>query len=162
MAAMALNLGDTLRSQLERRPASTWVALSGTINEATDLGPLASVAGPLVIDLAELHRINSVGVRIWMDFVRGREKAGVELVFERCSPIMVGQMSMITHFMGTRSRVKSVHVPYLCSACNHEQLQVLEVSPGIQVTAAIACPRCSSRMNLDELPETYDEALRRL
>jgi anti-anti-sigma regulatory factor len=162
MAATALNLGGPLHSQLERRPGGTWVALSGTINEATNLQPLTSLPGPLVIDLAELHRINSMGVRIWMDFVRAREKAGVELVFERCSPIMVGQMSMITHFMGTRSRVKSMHVPYICGACNHEHLQVLEVSTGMHVPPATTCPRCNSRMTLDDLPETYDEALRRV
>ena len=162
MAGTALNLGSTLQSKVERRPGATWVGLSGTINEATDLSPLTGLPGPLIIDLGELHRINSVGVRIWMDFVRAREKAGVALVFERCSPIMVGQMSMISHFMGTRSRVKSMNVPYLCGACKHEHVQVLEVSTGMEVPAAFACPRCGSRMHLDDLAETYNEALRRV
>jgi DNA-directed RNA polymerase subunit RPC12/RpoP len=162
MAVTALNLGGTLLSRVEQRSGATWVALSGSINEATDLNPLTGLQGPLVIDLGELHRINSVGVRIWMDFVRARERAGVNIVFERCSPIMVGQLSMITHFMGTRSRIRSMLVPYLCPACKHEHLHVLEVSTGIQLPTAIACPRCNSRMSLDDLAETYDEALRRV
>jgi DNA-directed RNA polymerase subunit RPC12/RpoP len=55
-----------------------------------------------------------------------------------------------------------MQVPYLCTACKHEHLQVLEVSRGMQVATAIACPKCSSRMDLDDLAETYNEALRRV
>ena len=162
MAASSLELGSSLRSRVERRGGTTWVALSGNINETTSFTALANLPGPLVIDLAELSRINSIGVRHWMDFVRAREQAGVELTFERCSPIMVGQMSMITHFMGVRSRVKSVHVPYACPSCKHEHLQVLEAARGTQVERALACPKCGSAMELDDLAETYDEVLRTL
>lgn len=160
MAASDLPLGPSLRSRIENRPGATWVALSGQLNEAADLKPLSQLPGPLVIDLSGLDRINSVGVRDWMDFVRAREQAGIELTFERCSPSMVSQMSMITHFMGTRSRVKSIQIPYLCTACKTEHLHVLEVTRGVQIQPQIPCPNCRAAMEVDDLLETYIEALR--
>jgi hypothetical protein len=154
-----LTLGPSLKARVETRTGLTSVALIGNLNEAGNLAPLAQLPGPIAIDLGELHRINSVGVRYWMDFVRDREKAGVALTFERCSPMLVGQISMITHFMGSRSRVKSLLVPYFCPACKAEHLDTLTVAPGAQVRRALACPRCGAPMEVDDLVETYEEAL---
>jgi hypothetical protein len=71
-------------------------------------------------------------------------------------------MSMITHFMGTQSRVISMNVPFLCGECKLEHVQVLEVTRDMEVPAGPACPRCGSRMHLDDLAETYNEALHRV
>jgi DNA-directed RNA polymerase subunit RPC12/RpoP len=71
-------------------------------------------------------------------------------------------MSMITHFMGTRSRVKSIQVPYLCTACKQDHLQVIEVTTGMQVAPAMSCPRCGASASLDDLAEMYNEALLRV
>jgi anti-anti-sigma regulatory factor len=161
MAATDLQLGGSLRARIERRDSGTLVALSGHLDESCNLAQLATLAGPIVIDLGELHRINSVGVRYWMDFVRAREKAGVALTFERCSPMMVGQITMIRGFMGARSRVKSFYIPYLCSACKLEYMHVLEVASGGAVQATLPCPKCKARMDIDDLAETYNDALRR-
>ena len=160
MAASDLALGTSLRSRIEKRPGATWVALSGHLDEAADLTPLNQLPSPLVIDLSGLDRINSVGVRDWMDFVRAREHAGIDLTFERCSPSVVSQMSMITHFMGTRSRVKSLQIPYLCTSCKTEHLHVLEVAQGAQIQLQLPCPKCQAEMEVDDLLETYTEALR--
>src|SRR5262249_53669956 len=109
-----------------------------------------------------IDRINSVGVRYWMDFVKAREKAGVSLTFERCSPVMVGQITMITHFMGARSRVKSLLAPYSCTGCKSESDVVVEAAPGAQVQATLPCPKCGARMELDDLVESYADALARV
>jgi len=162
VTATNLGLGRSLRSRVEQRNGGTWVALVGNLNEASDLTPLASLPGPITIDLGELDRINSVGVRYWMDFVSAREKAGVALAFERCSPMMVGQITMITRFMGTHSRVTSLLVPYACTKCRAEQLTVLDVASNERAQPTLVCPKCGSRMDLDDLVETYDEALRRV
>src|SRR5579862_9294898 len=116
----ALQLGVGLRSQVEQRNGLTWIALGGHLNEAADLSPITKLPGPLIIDLSGLDRINSLGVRDWMRFIRTCETEGIDLTFERCSPTIVGQISMITNFMGTRSRIASVEVPYLCTSCANE------------------------------------------
>ena len=162
MVASAVQLGNGgLRSRVEQRNGLTWIALSGHLNEAADLTPLTQLPGPLVIDLSGLDRINSLGVRDWMRFIRICETAGVALTFERCSPTIVQQISMITNFMGTTSRISSVEVPYLCSACGTEHLQLLELVPGAELQVTITCPKCRAPMELDDLVETYAEIMRR-
>lgn len=161
MAASAVQLGGGLRSQVEQRDGRTWIGLSGHLNEAADLTPLTQLPGPLVIDLSGLDRINSLGVRDWMRFIRTCETAGVDLTFERCSPTIVGQISMITNFMGTRSQISSVEVPYLCTSCASERIQLLELVPGAELQLTITCPKCGAPMELDDLVETYAEIMRR-
>lgn len=161
MAATNLELGGSLRARIERRGSETWVALVGNLDESCSFAQLASIGGPIVIDLGDLNRINSVGVRYWMEFVRAREQTGMALTVERCSPMMVGQITMIRGFMGAQSRVKSLYVPYLCSACKLEHMHVLEVASGAAAQPTLPCPKCNGRMDIDDLAETYNEALRR-
>jgi ABC-type transporter Mla MlaB component len=162
MAKADHDLGGPLRYRVEQRQGATWIALTGHINERTDFTPLRKGAQRIVLDLSGIDRINSIGVRRWMDFVRDCETAGIELTFERCSPILVNQMSMIRKFMGTRSRVKSILVPYFCAACKHEDDSVLEIAPGAAIAPQLGCPKCRAPMQLDELPETYVEVLQQV
>lgn len=155
MARGGIGLGGSLHYELERRDGITWISLVGDITEASDLSPLIGLRGPVIINLSKVSRINSLGVRLWLDFVQDCEKAGNDLIFEACSPVMVSQMSVISNFMGARSRVKSVLVPYLCPSCKHEQLEVLAVANGARVRGEIPCGKCGAAMELDELPDTY-------
>lgn len=154
-----LNLGSSLWCRVAQRDGATWVDLGGNINEEVDLAPLKQLPGPLVLDLSMINRINSLGVRDWIDFVHDREAAGIDLVFDRCSPAMVTQISMISNFMGARSRVRSILVPYLCPACSHEHLEQLDVTRGVSVQPALGCPKCGAAMELDELMDTYSRLL---
>lgn len=162
MANPSRDLGGPLRYRLEQRNGVSWIALTGCVNEASDFTPLTRVPGPVVIDLGDIERINSIGVRNWMYFVRACEAAGLVLTFERCPAIVVNQMSMITNFMGTRPRVKSLLVPYFCSSCNHEHDELLGVASEATIPQTLPCPKCKSQMQLDELPETYTEVLQAL
>jgi DNA polymerase III alpha subunit (gram-positive type) len=69
---------------------------------------------------------------------------------------------MITRFMGSRSHVKSLNVPYVCPSCQHEHFEVLEVSPGITVQPQLKCPKCPGQMVVDDLIDTYNHVLGRL
>lgn len=154
-----VDLGGGLQYRVERRAGTTWIALSGNITEAAEFEPLKRMPAPLVIDLSEVTRINSLGVRAWIYFVRDCEAMGQTLSFERCPPIIVSQMSMVSNFMGTRSRVLSVLAPYLCPSCNNEDLQLLELSGGktVQVNETSTCPKCRSTMEFDDLVAMYTE-----
>lgn len=162
MSANHLLLGRSLRSRVEQRDGATWVALLGNLDESIDLASLTAIRGPLVVDLGELDRINSIGVRTWMNFVKAREDANAPLAVERCSPMMVGQITMITRFMGAGSHVRSFLVPYSCKKCQREQDEVVPVAAGAVVAPTIRCTGCGGEMDLDELVQTYEEALRRL
>lgn len=151
------DLGGPLRYRVEQRAGATWVALKGNINEATSFAPLLRLGSPMVIDLSEVGRINSLGVRNWIGFVTQSEAMGQPIAVEKFPPVMVGQMSMISNFMGASSQIRSVLAPYLCPACHHEHLQLFEITPGGagQIEAPLPCPKCKTPMELDELPETY-------
>jgi hypothetical protein len=156
MAKQAVDLGGGLTAHVEMRDGATWVTLSGNVTEAADFLPLTKMRGPLRFDLGAVERINSLGVRSWVTFVKKCETSGIELIFERCSPVIVTQISMISNFMG-RSRVKSLYAPYVCGACNTEHLQLVEVTPGapLAVQPTLPCPKCQSVMQLDELDAMY-------
>ena len=157
MAPPSIELGKGLRYSVEQREGVTVVALKGHVSEAADFSALKKLRRQLTLDLSEITRINSIGVREWSTFVRECELLGMELTFECCSPAIVSQMGMISNFMGVRSRVKSVLVPYLCTSCKFELLDVLELSARIPVKVALTlrCPSCPETMELDDLEETY-------
>ena len=57
--------------QLRERPGLTIVEFTGEIDENADFAELKKrLRGPVVFQLAEIRRINSCGVREWVNFVR--------------------------------------------------------------------------------------------
>jgi hypothetical protein len=152
------DLGGGLKYRVERRNGSTWLALMGHITEAADFTSLKSLPAPLVIDLSGVDRINSLGVRGWIDFVHEVEATGHTLAFEKAPPIIVGQMSMILNFMGN-SRVNSVLTPYVCPKCSTEHLELVDVGEGRQphFATSMPCPKCKAEMEFDDVLEMYTE-----
>ena len=157
MAKSGQDLGGSLTAQVEQRDGATYITLDGPVTELADFTPLTRLRGPLRLDLAGIDRINSIGVRSWILFVKQAEAMGLSLTFERVSPAMVLQISMISNFMGAKSRVRSLLVPYLCNSCHYEHLQLVEVTPGVAlaVPPRMACPKCGAAMHLDELEAMY-------
>ena len=164
MAKTGQDLGGSLVARVEPSNGATWVILTGGISEAADFTSLTMLPGPLHFDLSGIERINSLGVRNWVQFVRSGEAAGLAMTFERCSPVLVQQISMISNFMGTRSRVRSLVVPYLCPSCHAEATQLVELSPEapLQVPPSMPCPKCATAMQVDELEEMYQSLYEKL
>jgi anti-anti-sigma regulatory factor len=152
------DLGGGLKARIDRGAGGTMVALSGHINEKTDLTPLKELPPPLTLDLEHVDRINSIGVGKWLHFVRDIEQSGQTLTFERCSPQIVLQISMISNFVGTRSRVKSLFVVYVCPSCSTEHLHLSEVVYGkpLGMASTMSCPKCKSAMQVDDM-STYTD-----
>ncbi len=156
-AKQGLDLGGTLVARIESREGATWVGLSGDITEAARLDELARLPAPMRIDLGDVRLINSLGVRAWFQFIARCEAAGMAVTVERCAPVMVSQISMIKGFMGTRTRVASILVPYFCQACNNDDTKLFNVQPGVplEVPPTSTCPRCKGLTVLDELETMY-------
>ena len=156
-AKQGLDLGGSLEARIESREGATWVGLSGDITEAARLDELNRLPGPLRIDLGGIRLINSLGVRAWVQFIARCEAAGVPIMIDRCAPVMVSQISMIKGFMGARTRVASLLVPYFCQACNDDDTKLFNVQPGIplEVPPTSTCPRCKGLTVLDELESMY-------
>ena len=134
-------------------------ALEGAITEETDFSQFLELPqAEIEIDLSLVSRINSCGVREWLNFVRELEARGGRVVLTRCSSAIVGQLNLIYNFLGKSGEVRSVMAPYVCDECGHEEdrLIALEDSPDIEVlTAEAECPKCAELMEFADLPDYY-------
>ncbi len=144
--------------RIKERPGFTTVEFTGEIDENADFGELRRrLRGPVVFHLAEVRRINSCGVREWVNFVR--DLPGVtELTFSHCSPAIVTQLNMIYNFRGA-AKVRSFYAPYVCDACGHEEEKLLDVQNQFGTSGSkvpeYACEQCGGAMEFDDLPERY-------
>lgn len=133
------------------------VTLTGVIDEAADLTPLAALgARPIEVDLRGVQRINSCGVRTWIDFVRA-VPASVPLRFVRCPPPIVDQCNMVLGFLG-HGRLESFYAPLACRECDEQVEQLYTtaaVKAGRGVLPPTPCPRCGRLMAIDDLEDQY-------
>ena len=142
---------------LDRKDGRTQVVLTGEITEDIDFASLAAqLRGDVAFDLEGVNRINSTGVREWINFVRALGKENVSFTLERCSLPFVNQLNMISNFRGT-GRVRSVFAPWYCSKCQAQHLFLLdcEENPAPHLEQEKSCPTCASPMVFDDIPEAF-------
>src|SRR5262245_2371334 len=87
----------TLGWKISRTNGETRLALKGSLTETTDFGPVLKEAmtDVLIVDVGEVARVNSCGVRAWLAFVGDLDRIGCRVVLERCPPWIVGQLNLI-------------------------------------------------------------------
>lgn len=148
----------SLTWRIDAQGGATTVAFTGEIDEHADFTPLrGQLRGVVDFDLGAIRRINSCGVREWVNFVRDLPHV-TELSFSHCSPAIVTQLNMIYNFRG-RAKIRSFYAPYVCDACGREEEQLIDVpSQGPSARPSLptfACPDCQAAMEFDDLPERY-------
>ena len=153
-------VGEPFSWKVEARNGdSLRVALRGEIDENADFSELrTTLRGNVELSLEGITRINSCGVREWVNFVRGLDEV-TTLRFSRCSPTVVLQLNTIYNFRG-RARVISFLAPYVCEVCHTDEYKLLEVDEHfvdrtLKGVPAFRCARCGGVMMFDELPERY-------
>ncbi len=132
----------------------TWI-LSGVIDESADLSFLERLTVPARLNLRGVRRINSYGVRSWIEAVRRIPPAiGFELV--ECPPSVVDQINMVAGFLG-RGRVTSFFAPMICDRCGSEQEELFQTEDYRRAgrLPEVKCPKCGATMQLDDLEEQY-------
>jgi eukaryotic-like serine/threonine-protein kinase len=145
-----------LSLKLNKQGDTTLASLAGDITEESDFSTIVNCGTPkVVLDLADIRRINSTGVREWIKFVTSLAKSGKIFRLERCSVAIVHQLNMISNFRGG-GEVRSVLAPYYCPECDHNHLHLVDVSaPTAKIEATLPCPSCGADMEFDELPDSY-------
>jgi anti-anti-sigma regulatory factor len=143
-----------MKFRVEQQTAATRVMISGEICEETDFQPILEIPGPLVLDLAGVSRINSCGVREWLNFVVHLRQGGRELILERCAPVIVTQLNTIYNFTGG-GQVRSVFGPYYCPACDREENHLIDLTASETVPDHIPCPGCHAGMEFEDLQDQY-------
>ena len=142
-------------------PEGDALALRGAIDEAAGLADLLARAtgGRLVLDLAGVTFINSLGVRDWIHMQAAAQRAGVAIELRRVAEPVVQQLNMIIATRGA-SRVTSFYAPYACDACGREDSRLIDAVSNARGLAqltppAMTCPECGAAMVFNDFPERY-------
>jgi anti-anti-sigma regulatory factor len=149
----------SLSWRIKERAGFTNVEFNGEIDENTDFSELhRKLSGSVVFHLGQVRRINSCGVREWINFVRDLPNVS-ELTFSHCSPAIVTQLNMIYNFRGN-AKLRSFYAPYICESCNAEEQKLIDVeeqfgSGDIYNVPDYECEKCSEPLEFDDLPDRY-------
>jgi len=135
--------------------------LSGAIDETAGLMELLGRAqgGRLVLDLAGVTFINSLGVRDWIRMQAAATQQKIQIELRRVAEVIIHQLNMIIATRGT-SRVTSFFAPYACDKCGREESLLIDaVASGAQLAKlqppAMTCPECGGPMAFNDFPERY-------
>ncbi len=139
----------------QRKSGASVVKLAGALDERSELPDLADKignGGRLLINLAAVDRVSSIGARDWIAWLAALDARGVRPALVQCSPQVVAQMNLIKDFAST-AFVKSFQVPYRCEDCAKYVLQVINLSEmeGRPSKApAQPCEACGKPMSFTE------------
>jgi anti-anti-sigma factor len=152
-------MSQKFQAAVHHRDDVTFVKLSGVIDEDNELADLTDKIprGTAVIDLGEVERINSCGVRDWVNWLSQIEANNTKVVLVECSPAIVAQINLVNNFTGSGS-VKSFYVPYFCPECDEEKVLLVEsadMGPPPHEPPVCRCDECDLVMDFDDMPDSY-------
>ena len=153
-------MNQKFQAVVHHRDDVAYVKLSGVIDEDNELAELTDRIGQgtTVIDLGEIERINSCGVRDWVNWLSKIEKNGAKPVLVECSPAIVAQINLVNNFTGS-GVVKSFFAPYFCPQCDLEKVLLVETQEMMGQEPPRAptcrCDECDGVMDFDDMEESY-------
>src|SRR3954462_10579036 len=152
-------MSQKFQHSVQHRGDMSYVKLGGVIDEDNELGDLVEKIpnGTAVIDLGEIERINSCGVRDWVNWLSKLENNGTRSVLVECSPAIVAQINLVNNFTGS-GVVKSFYVPYFCPECDEEKVLLVEATdmgPPPHEPPTCRCDECDLVMDFDDMPDSY-------
>ncbi|MBS1118625.1 MAG: hypothetical protein H6Q90_853 [Deltaproteobacteria bacterium] len=152
-------MSQKFQASVQHRGDMSYVKLGGVIDEDNELGELVDKIpnGTAVIDLGEVERINSCGVRDWVNWLSKLETGGTRSVLVECSPAIVAQINLVNNFTGS-GVVKSFYVPYFCPECDEEKVLLVEATdmgPPPHEPPTCRCDECDLVMDFDDMPDSY-------
>ncbi len=152
-------MSQKFQASVQHRGEMSYVKLVGVIDEDNELTELVDKIAPgtAVIDLGEIERINSCGVRDWVNWLSRIETNGSRPVLVECSPPIVAQINLVNNFTGS-GVVKSFYVPYFCPECDEEKVLLVEAAdmgPPPHEPPTCRCDECDLVMDFDDMADSY-------
>src|SRR5499427_3857404 len=152
-------MSQKFQASVQHRGDVSYVKLGGVIDEDNELTDLVDKIPPgtAVIDLGEIERINSCGVRDWVNWLGKLEGNNTRVVLVECSPAIVAQINLVNNFTG-QGVVKSFYVPYFCPECDEEKVLLVEagdMGPPPHEPPTCRCDECDLVMDFDDMPDSY-------
>lgn len=152
-------MSQKFQASVHHRDEVSYVKLAGVIDEDNELTSLTDKipAGTAVIDLGEIERINSCGVRDWVNWLGKLEGQATRAVLVECSPAIVAQINLVNNFTGS-GVVKSFYVPYFCPDCDEEKVLLVDAAdmgPPPHEPPTCRCDECDLVMDFDDMADSY-------
>jgi hypothetical protein len=145
-------MADDFVFQVTERPAEMLITIAGTVTEQALLEAPDARGRRVIIDARGVERMNSMGVRNWIEFMERLHRQSPDIVIRQLPPAMVSQAGMISNFIGG-TRVESFLSPWFCPRCENTVEQLHNYRD--ELPHAITCPRCRSPMELDWDRDAY-------
>jgi anti-anti-sigma regulatory factor len=147
------------RMKLDAQPGELRIA--GSLDESSALLDLLGRArgGRLVLDLAGVTFINSLGVRDWIRMLAQAQQQQLDVELRRVAEPIVHQLNMIVAARG-KARVTAFYAPYACDACGREDSLLIDAVEHRSQLAKLAspaqtCSECGAKMVFSDFPERY-------
>lgn len=152
-------MSQKFQASVNQREDVAYVKIVGVIDEDNQLTELIEQIPPgtAVVDVGEVERINSCGVRDWVNWLSRLEGQRTRIVLVECSPAIVAQINLVNNFTGA-GVVKSFYVPYFCSECDEEKVLLVEtvdMGPAPYEPPTCRCDECDLVMVFDDMVESY-------
>ena len=126
------------------------VRIAGVIDETFPLTASSpELGGILIVDLGQVERISSFGVRRWIEFASKLPTGALSLYVVNAPPVIVDQLNMVEGFAGV-ARVLSMLAPYTCRACGEDRLRLVDLQSEAPIIAEgrapeHSCPVCAGQ-----------------
>ena len=113
------------------------------------------MSGHTLVNVKNIRRINSYGVRSWIEAMRHVPR-GASFELMECPPTVVDQINMVAGFVG-RGQVTSFYAPMECEACGRQEDRLFYVADYQRIghLPPVACGSCGGPMHIDDLEDQY-------
>jgi anti-anti-sigma factor len=153
-----------LNLKTEQKGNVLLVQAAGVIDENADLTQLInSTAAEIRLSTKDVSRINSVGVRVWINSFQKITAKGVKVTLTECSTVIVEQLNMIVNFAAGMA-IESVMVPFSCGKCRAASVGLFKADDLKSLNFEVPdtkCPSCGGAAAFDDIAEEYFHFLNR-
>ena len=146
-------------SSKEQKENVLSIRLSGSVEESVNFKELIGEisAQELHVNCKGIPRINSIGVKAWIQYFQEVAESGIKLTFVECSTAIVEQVNLISNF-ACGGEVESIFVPFSCGECNAELVGLFKSADLKKINFNIPelkCTKCGGQAVFDDIPEEY-------
>lgn len=137
-------------------PGAVRLFLTGAIDERADVAALFTDLAPeVIVDLAGVDRINSIGIKRWVPVLT--TVTATHRVFVEAISYPVALQAGFTANLFGRAEIRSCNAPYYCTGCRSSQTVLVTREESLGAPGGIpekSCPTCRMKMSFDDI-EAY-------
>lgn len=131
--------------------------LSGVIDENTNFNAqIGTTFSELTLDCQKITRLNSMGVKFWINYFTSLTGKGTKVSLINCPPPVVDQMSLVDTFH-SNCHVESIMIPYECLNCSSEfvvKMTTADLKKDLTLPEQ-KCAKCSEKAMFSDIEDEY-------